>query len=450
MTTFSPARPVVADAPLEGAASHAMTPSPIWTSIGFIGIQFAWALQMGQMSPLLERLGSEPWLTSLIWAAGPVTGVFVQPIVGVLSDRHQSAWGRRRPFIVGGALLVATSLLLMPHVAWLGQQLQQLTGNSFAWGLLLGALLLWVLDASINTIQGPYRALVPDVFPKSTDQTRTFALMSQAIGLGAVLAFWIGFQTSNVPLLFSLGAGAIVVALGLTAWKTPEQPIPQASETAATKLSWSALFFPRVTLSAAQKQLCLAHSFTWFGLMCLFIFFATAVPKIVFHAQLGTPGYDQGVQWASLCFAALNAVCFLVSPAIATFSAKLGQQRVHVMALGLMSLSLVGLAWAPSPAWALGLMACLGVGWATTLAIPFAMLTQLRESSASDADSGALMGVFNMFIAAPGLLCSLAVGPLMSVLHQQESFAFLMGSAAIAVSAVLFSRIKSPTQSPNP
>src|SRR4051794_909734 len=80
-------------------------------SVGFLGIQFAWAIQMGQMSPILEKLGSNPQLLGLISCAGPVTGVLVQPIVGALSDRCGMSLGRRRPFLLLGALLTAVALV---------------------------------------------------------------------------------------------------------------------------------------------------------------------------------------------------------------------------------------------------------------------------------------------------------------------------------------------------
>ena len=83
-------------------------------SVGFLGIQFAWAIQMGQMSPLLERLGSNPQWLSWISCAGPVTGVLVQPIIGALSDGCKLSIGRRRPFLLLGALLTAVALIFMP------------------------------------------------------------------------------------------------------------------------------------------------------------------------------------------------------------------------------------------------------------------------------------------------------------------------------------------------
>ncbi|MFN8615038.1 MAG: MFS transporter [Vampirovibrionales bacterium] len=144
---------------------------PWRVAIGFLGIQFAWALQMGQVSPLLERLGSQPWLTSLIWAAGPVTGVLVQPIVGALSDATTSWLGRRRPFLILGTVLVALSLMMMPNAAIVGAWLQQVATpltrlgfitpqawEQFPFGLLVAAMLLWVLDASINITQATLSA----------------------------------------------------------------------------------------------------------------------------------------------------------------------------------------------------------------------------------------------------------------------------------------------------
>lgn len=416
---------------------------PLLISLGFLGIQFAWSLQMGQMSPLLEQLGSAVWLTSLIWAAGPVTGVLVQPIVGALSDNHRSCWGRRRPFLLVGTVLVALSLVLMPNSASLGAGLSNLLGVSetFPMGLLVAAMLLWVLDASINLTQGPYRALVPDVFaPKA--QTNAYAMMSLTIGLGSVASFLISFWMNDMALLFYLGAAAIVVAMGVTIATTDEPPSLAMEITTSPKTKNESLltkFVGGVTLTQNQWVLCLAHSCTWFGLMCLYIFFALFVPKAAFGATVaGSDLYTQGVQWASLGLAVLNGVCFLFSPFIDKLCNRFGHKAVHSVAQLCMAAGLIGLVFFHTPVAILGWMALIGLGWATTLSVPFAMLS----SHLPKGQEGVLMGVFNIFVAAPGLLCSLAVGPLISATGWGEGLAFLLGGGAILASVALLQQFK--------
>jgi len=440
------------DAPSRQGKALLASAHPWMVAIGFLGIQFAWALQMGQVSPLLERLGSVPWLTSLIWAAGPVTGVLVQPIVGVLSDRHTSPWGRRRPFLAVGTLMVALSLIIMPNAAAIGAALSTwvspLLGQfgmsataveAFPFGLLIAAMLLWVLDASINITQGPYRALVPDVFD-TAKQTQTFSLMSLTIGLGSIAAFLIGFALTNVTTLFYLGAAVMVVFMGLTVLTTPEEPILKNAESNSTPNTplWASIV-QGCQLTHNQWWLCLSHSATWFGLMCLFIFFSVHVPKAVFGATNSASAvYQQGVQWASLGFAALNGVCFLIAPFMNGWSRQFGPKAVHSVALILMAISLTGLSLFQQPWMTLGCMALMGIGWATTLSLPFTMVAR----DVPKGQEGILMGVFNIFVAAPGVLCSVLVGPAISRLNAHEDLAFLLGAGAMIVAFALLQRFQ--------
>jgi maltose/moltooligosaccharide transporter len=397
-------------------------------SIGFLGIQFGWAIQMGQMGPLLETLGSDPRLTSLFFLAGPVTGVLVQPIVGSMSDRCQSRWGRRRPFLLVGALLIALSLILMPNSP----------------NLITAAILLWILDASLNITQGPYRALVPDTVPRN-QQGGAYSLMSLTIGLGSVAAFGIGYLIPSMKGLFYLGAASILLAMGWTILTNKEVPERRPEgETAAQKQSLIGFFTDTwqsiSTMPAEAKKLCLTHSFTWFGLGCLFFFFALYVPHNVFGVHVpGDPLYQKGVQWASLCYAVLNGVCFFASAFISKLClAGASKRAVHTVGLLAMAVSMTSMFFITDPVQVMIAMGLLGVGWATTLSIPFAMLSEHLPSG----NEGVLMGAFNMFIAAPQVVTSLVVGQIIMMADGNYAVALLVGGASMLVSAVLLQQVK--------
>ncbi|MBK8189626.1 MAG: MFS transporter [Vampirovibrionales bacterium] len=403
---------------------------PINISVGFLGIQFVWAVQMTQVSPLLESMGSQAWLTGLIWAAGPVTGVLVQPIVGVLSDNLRSRLGRRRPFLLLGALTTAIALICMPHSP----------------NLLVAAIWLWVLDASINLTQGPYRALVPDVVPRA-QQTTAYSLMSLTIGLGAVVSTFIASQIAVPQLVFYLGAAAILIALGWTALTTRERPTdkdpvvhPNGQKSAIGAITGilgeTLMAIPRMPKEALK--LCVAHSFTWFGLMCLFIFFSVFIPKQIFHATPGTDLYNDGVRWAASCQTALNLSCFVVSFGISQLCRRFSKKATHTAALVLMAVSFIALNFISTPIQAMIAMACIGFGWATTLSIPFALLTDHMPKG----KEGLLMGTFNIFIAAPGVLCTLLVGQIISrFAGGNEGVAFVIGGISVLISALLLQRV---------
>ena len=157
--------------------------SQLWNmSFGFFGIQFGFALQNANVSRIFQTLGAAIDDLSYLWIAAPVTGLLVQPIIGYLSDRTwHSYWGRRRPYFFIGAILASVSLFLMP--------------NSSV--LLMAALLLWVLDASINISMEPFRAFVGDQLPPS-QRTTGFAMQTFFIGLGAVIASLLPYLFTNV------------------------------------------------------------------------------------------------------------------------------------------------------------------------------------------------------------------------------------------------------------
>jgi len=152
----------------------------IWNmSFGFLGIQFGWALQLGNMSTIYEWLGAKPEDIPILWLAAPLTGLIIQPIIGSMSDRTWNRLGRRRPYFLVGAILASVALFIMPT-------------SSSLW---MAAGLLWILDASINISMEPFRAFVADKLNAAL-RTAGFVMQSFFIGLGATFAGWL-------PILFS-------------------------------------------------------------------------------------------------------------------------------------------------------------------------------------------------------------------------------------------------------
>ena len=135
--------------------------------LGFFGLQFAWQMRIILSGPVTEGLGASPFIYGLIWLAGPFTGMVVQPLVGALSDKTISPFGRRRPYLLGGALLAALALWIFPNSEGVANILHNWTGlNLPVWtALLIAAIMIWIIDACVNVAQGPYRALIPDVVP---------------------------------------------------------------------------------------------------------------------------------------------------------------------------------------------------------------------------------------------------------------------------------------------
>src|ERR687885_970579 len=163
----------------------------IWNmSFGFMGIQFGWGLQLANMSGIYTYLGAKPEQVPILWLAGPVTGLLVQPVIGSMSDRTWNRLGRRRPYFLTGALLASVALFVMPT-------------SSSLW---MAATLLWILDASINVSMEPFRAFVADKLPAS-QRTQGFVMQSLMIGIGASLANALPYVFARLGIAGSTASG---------------------------------------------------------------------------------------------------------------------------------------------------------------------------------------------------------------------------------------------------
>src|SRR3569623_1188196 len=162
-------------------------------SFGFFGIQIGFALQNANMSRIFQSLGTSLDDLPALWVAAPLTGLLVQPVIGHLSDR---TWlgrlGRRRPYFLAGAILAALALLVMPESPSL----------SFA------AVMLWVLDASLNVSMEPFRAFVGDMLRKA-QPSAGYAVQTAFIGAGAVAGSIIPWALERIGLSNQEPAGAI-------------------------------------------------------------------------------------------------------------------------------------------------------------------------------------------------------------------------------------------------
>lgn len=196
--------------------------SALWNiSFGFFGIQVGFALQSANMSRIFQTLGSSLDNLPVLWIAAPLTGLLVQPVVGHLSDRTWlGRFGRRRPYFVAGAILAALSLFLMPLSS----------------SLLMAAVLLWALDASLNITMEPFRAFVGDMLRKD-QHTAGYAVQTAFIGAGAVLGSLIppaldkwgvanvapgGAIPDTVRYAFWIGSAALLAAVLWTVLSTRE------------------------------------------------------------------------------------------------------------------------------------------------------------------------------------------------------------------------------------
>ncbi len=421
----------------------------IWNmNFGFLGIQFGWALQLANMSAIYEYLGASPDQIPILWLAAPLTGLLIQPLIGEASDRTWTRLGRRRPYFLAGALVSTTMLLLMPNAP----------------SIWVAATLLWLLDASNNVSMEPFRAFVTDVLPEG-QRTTGFAMQSIFIGLGSVVASLMPLilthllhpastpDTHSIPVTvrysFYLGALAFLAAVLWTVFTTPEYPPEDLAafkaENAARPSIAGSLSEIRDAvrkMPAPMRRLAPVQLFTWLGLFCMWLYLSIAIAHNVFGADRpNTPLYNEAIVWAGICSAAYTAVCFVFSFALPSLAKGIGRTYTHSACLVCGALGLISVPFIHNKWYLLLSMVGVGIAWASTLSMPYAILA----SSLPSTRTGVYMGIFNFFIVIPEISMALLGGPVVTHLfHNNRILPVVAGGISMGIAAVLMQRVEDP------
>ena len=440
-------------------------------ALGFFGLQFAWQMRIILSGPVTENLGASPLLFGLIWLAGPFTGMILQPLVGAISDKTISPFGRRRPYLLGGALFASLALWIFPNSADVTVWFSNVTGIELPalTPLFIAAIMIWVIDACINIAQGPYRALIPDVVPAEQHSIAN-SFISLATGLGSVVAagtapflkYVFGYQMS-VNAQFIMAAVAFTLAMIWTCCTIKEHSIRQEVQLAHTAEKEESSFWNSLKdfflMSPEVSKICMMQFFTWIGTMCLMINFTQyavhtiyKVPDLseadIIMQTFYTDSLMAGTNFSSICFAIFNLVCFIVAIPIGVLSAKYGNKKIHIISLISMVAAYLGMGLFNSPVVVAALMGLAGIGWASICALPFAMLSQYIKKGTE----GSVMGIFNIFIAGPQVFvctlvawfiskCTFAVEDSLYINHHWE-YVFFIGAASLAIAAFIAAGVK--------
>ena len=417
----------------------------IWNmSFGFFGIQFGWGLQMANMSAIYQYLGASEGDIPLLWLAAPVTGLLVQPVIGYYSDRTWTRLGRRRPYFLVGAILASLALIAMPNST----------------GLWMAAGLLWILDASVNVSMEPFRAFVADLLPPAQRQVG-FAMQSLMIGFGAVTSSalpWLlthfGLATGatarggipqSVHLAFYIGAVVYICAVLWTIITTREHPPepagPPAGGQAPTSFI-SDIFAGIRRMPRVMRQLAVVQFFTWLGLFCMWIYFTPAVARNIFGGEPGSASYQAGVEWGGVCFATYNGTAFAVAFVLVALAKRgVAAKTLHRIGLLCAGAGLASVGFIRTPELLILAMAGVGVGWATILSMPYALLSNAIPAN----QMGFYMGVFNFFIVLPQILAATVLGPVVEHLLGGRALTVVVsGGVCMVLAAVALSRVDDP------
>ena len=394
-------------------------------NFGFFGVQFSFGLQQSNMSAIYKYLGANEAELPMLWLAGPVTGLLVQPVIGAISDGTWSPkFGRRKPFFLIGAVIASLALIAMPF-------------SSTIW---MAASLLWILDAANNIALEPYRAFISDKLPEK-QYSLGFLMQSFFTGLGTTLANFtpailvtLGVlamsdkMDNGIPVAtywaFGIGAFASTATILVTVLTTSEYPPTeeelakieadkaQGNPIARTLKEIKEAF---VEMPKTMKQLIPVMFFPWYAMFCYWQYLTSALSLSLYDTlDQNSEFFGQAQLLTGNLNGTYNIICFSIAFLLIPIARKLGAKQLHFISLALGGVGLLimpllndssilftlpfgdGIAVTQIYLFSFGL----GITWASMMAMPYQMLAAAIPSD----KTGVYMGIFNMFIVIPMII----------------------------------------------
>jgi MFS family permease len=435
----------------------------------------ALSVQVSVLSWMLAtRYGLDIHEIGLVWAAGPLAGLFGQLLIGLLSDRVWIWNGRRRLFIILGGVVAAISMLLLPRIGLISSALGLESVLAVAVAVALA------LDLAVNVGFNPARTLIADVTAEGAERTRGYSTMQVVSGGFGVGAYAVGALLGN-DLLIYLAAGLVLLFTLLPSLLITEpatlapaqapgadrrapnlrmialtlsplwailvynihgfglrlagvQPAGHAAEilcAAATLVLVGHAFASRGAALGAFRRILAASALCWLGVQPIFVF-------MVSFLQNRMPALDAAAlgQVTSLAFLSLNAVAALAPLALGPLARAFGAIPVHVAALAIMAAGCLAVWQLVETPWQLYLlMAVCGIGWGSIVSLPFAIMSERVDGNRM----GLFMGLFNLSIVLPQLVTSLGIGSFVAS-ATDKGLIFALSGCFLAMSALLWLR----------
>lgn len=417
----------------------------IWNmSVGFLGIQFGFALQNANASRILLTFGADLHHLSWFWLVAPITGMIVQPIIGYFSDKTWNRLGRRRPYFLAGAILASAALIMMPNAPHLAD---------FIAPMFIGGGLLMIMDASFNISMEPFRALVADKLPDE-QHTLGFSVQTVLIGIGAVVGSWLpyilgnwmgipkeasgdGLVPPNVIFSFYIGAAILISTIIWTIATTKEYP-PEFYEEEEKKEEKKKGF----KIPKKMWQLLLVQFFSWFALFSMWVYTTPAVAQHFFETtDPNSAAYQDAGNWVGILFGIYNGVSAIVALMLPWVAKFITRRLTHLAALVLGGVSFLLFAVIKDPNMLVVPMIGIGIAWASILAMPYAMLA----NSIPPKQMGIFMGLFNMSITIPQIVNGIFGGLILKYMfHGDPLYSILMAGVLMILGglSVLFIKDK--------
>jgi maltose/moltooligosaccharide transporter len=388
------------------AKPHLSLSKILQMNLGFFGLQFSFGLQQANMTPIWAYLGADPSNFPWLGIAGPLTGLIVQPFIGVMSDRTLSKWGRRTPYFLIGAVMCMAGLFFMP----------------LSQSLLMAFSILFILDVGNNVTMEPYRAYVNDRLDATQ---RGFGFLSQSAFTGLaqcvayaspfILVTWFGVTKDAAPgqipeytrIAFYIGAVLSISTILWSILRVPELPMSDAERTRVAALPNSiGAYFNEIgsaikEMPGPMRAMGLMSVFQWYAMCCYWGYRTPAISMALFGTSDATTSQFREADLLSGPMGAFyNLIAFVTAFAMVPVARKLGASKLHAVALALTAAGMILLPMLHNIPMMWVMMALMGLGWGSIMGNPYIVLT----NSIPAERTGVYMGIFNMMICAPMLL----------------------------------------------
>lgn len=390
-------------------------------SFGFFGVQIAYALQSANVSRIFATLGADPHTLSFFWILPPLMGMIVQPIVGALSDKTWCKLGRRKPYLYVGAVVAIIVMALLPNSGSFNLTVKA--------ALAFGAVMLMLLDTSINMAMQPFKMMVGDMVNEE-QKTQAYSIQSLLCNAGSLVGYlfpyiftWVGISNvapegvipPSVTWSFYVGAIILILCVLYTGARVKEMNpeeyakfhnIEPEQKQEKTNLIYLLLHAPK-----AFWQIGLVQFFCWFAFLYMWTYTTGGIAENVTiwnTVDTSSAEYQAAGDWTGVLFAVQAIGSILWAMVLPLFRrAKMAYSTSLVLgALGFISAYFVHDQYLLFVSFLL-----IGCAWAAMLALPFAMLT----NSLSGKSLGSYMGLFNCTICLPQIIASLVGGLLLGV-----------------------------------
>jgi len=423
---------------------------PYWKlfnlSFGFFGVQIAYALQSANISRIFRTLGADPHDLSYFWILPPLMGIIVQPIVGTLSDRTWTRFGRRIPYLFIGAAVAVAVMCLLPNSGSLGMTVSAV--------MIFGLIMLMLLDTSLNMAMQPFKMLVGDMVNEE-QKAKAYSIQSFLCNAGSVVGFvfpffftWIGLKNvapegvvpDSVIWSFYIGAAILIVCVIYTMLKVREwnpQEYRQYNPVEETKEESANWFTLLKNAPSTFWKVGLVQFFCWAAFLYMWSYVVDAVSETVWGTtDPATQDYQTAANWTGILYAiqAMGSVCWaLILPRFKN------TKMAYAVSLLLGGLGFALIPFCPGQYLQIIPFLLIGCAWAAMLAMPFTFVTNALQGYGH---MGAYLGLFNGTICLPQIIAALCGGSILSMIGHHQSSMMIVSGVLLVLGALCVTFIR--------